>query len=169
LTPYSTFGVPSMPWDTRSLVVPPNSASSSVQFIADPITTGGDIFDVVLDNPAVAVTLTAPGGTLVNAISAAGLGYQYSVYTVTPSNTPSPINPLGLPGTHTVIVLPAGAPTGTYMVNADSTLASVPSLARISRHSMLVLTDDLDLYRTLLDRGVDAVNFNHIRSWFPRN
>jgi hypothetical protein len=43
------------------------------------------------------------------------------------------------------------------------------AIARISRHSMLVLTDDLDLYRTLLDRGVDAVNFNHIRSWFPRN
>ena len=43
------------------------------------------------------------------------------------------------------------------------------AIARISRHSLLVLTDDLDLYMTLLDRGVDAVNFNHIRSWFPRN
>jgi len=43
------------------------------------------------------------------------------------------------------------------------------AIARISRHSLLVLTDDLDLYTILLYRGVDAVNSNHIRSWFPRN
>jgi hypothetical protein len=38
------------------------------------------------------------------------------------------------------------------------------AIARISRHNHLVLTDDLTLEITLHRRGVDAVNFNHIRA-----
>ena len=34
-----------------------------------------------------------------------------------------------------------------------------------SRKPMLVLTDDLPLYLTLRHRGVDAINFNHIRTY----
>ena len=43
------------------------------------------------------------------------------------------------------------------------------AIASISPHSLLVLTDDLDFYMTLLHRGVDALNFNHIRGWILRN
>jgi len=35
----------------------------------------------------------------------------------------------------------------------------------VARKGMLVLTDDLKLYLTLLARGIDAINFNHMRPW----
>jgi hypothetical protein len=31
--------------------------------------------------------------------------------------------------------------------------------------SVLVLTDDFDLYDSLARRGIDAINFNHLREW----
>jgi hypothetical protein len=37
-------------------------------------------------------------------------------------------------------------------------------LPLITRHNHLVLTDDLTLEITLHQRGVDAINFNHIRA-----
>jgi predicted nucleic acid-binding protein len=40
------------------------------------------------------------------------------------------------------------------------------AVATLCRRSMLVLTDDLQLYLALLDRGVDSINFNHIRTFF---
>jgi len=30
-----------------------------------------------------------------------------------------------------------------------------------------ILTDDLDLYLALLNRGAATINFNHLRSWGP--
>jgi rRNA-processing protein FCF1 len=37
------------------------------------------------------------------------------------------------------------------------------AISMAARHEMLVLTDDLDLYWTLGRRGIDVINFNHIR------
>ena len=37
------------------------------------------------------------------------------------------------------------------------------AVAVASQNNILVLTDDLDLYRTLAERGADALNFNHVR------
>lgn len=34
------------------------------------------------------------------------------------------------------------------------------------RRSLLVLTDDLELFHALTARGLDAINFNHIRTYF---
>jgi hypothetical protein len=31
--------------------------------------------------------------------------------------------------------------------------------------NVLVLTDDFDLYDSLGRRGIDAINFNHLRQW----
>ena len=39
------------------------------------------------------------------------------------------------------------------------------AIALLCGQRTLMLTDDLDLYDTLSRRGVDAVNFNHIRHW----
>lgn len=43
------------------------------------------------------------------------------------------------------------------------------AIAMISQRNHLVLTDDLTLEMTLHQRGVDAINFNHIRvsNWTP--
>jgi len=37
------------------------------------------------------------------------------------------------------------------------------AIAAVARHRFLFLTVDLDLYVTLAKRGVDAINFNHLR------
>jgi len=37
------------------------------------------------------------------------------------------------------------------------------AIAALGRHSYLFLTDDLDLYVTLLKRGVDAINFSYLQ------
>jgi rRNA-processing protein FCF1 len=37
------------------------------------------------------------------------------------------------------------------------------AISALSRHSYLFLTDDLDLYVTLLKRGVDVVNFSYLQ------
>jgi hypothetical protein len=39
------------------------------------------------------------------------------------------------------------------------------AIARAAREPKLILTDDLDLYLTLQHAGLDAMNFNEIRSW----
>jgi uncharacterized protein YaiI (UPF0178 family) len=38
------------------------------------------------------------------------------------------------------------------------------AIANAAQRPMLVLTDDLPLYQTLVHQGVDAINFNHIRT-----
>jgi hypothetical protein len=54
-------------------------------------------------------------------------------------------------------------------VTADSLFAKFgltdAAIGTVSRLPMLVLTDDLPLYLTLVKRGVDAINFNHIRTY----
>jgi hypothetical protein len=40
------------------------------------------------------------------------------------------------------------------------------AISTLSRRSFLVLTDDLDLHAALSRAGVDAINFNHIRTLF---
>ncbi len=42
------------------------------------------------------------------------------------------------------------------------------AIATLCRRSLLVLTDDLELYHGLTTRGFDAINFNHIRTYFWR-
>ncbi len=43
------------------------------------------------------------------------------------------------------------------------------AITTLCRRSMLVLTDDLPLYLGLTQRGVDVINFNHIRIFFWRH
>ena len=38
------------------------------------------------------------------------------------------------------------------------------AIAALARRNCLLLTDDFDLYSTLVKQGVDAINFNHLRS-----
>jgi hypothetical protein len=40
------------------------------------------------------------------------------------------------------------------------------AIATLCRRSMLVLTDDLQLHLALVNRGIDSINFNHIRTAF---
>jgi len=38
------------------------------------------------------------------------------------------------------------------------------AITALARYNYLFLTDDFDLYSTLVARSVDAINFNHLRS-----
>jgi uncharacterized protein YaiI (UPF0178 family) len=38
------------------------------------------------------------------------------------------------------------------------------AIAALARHNHLFLTDDFDLYSTLVGHGVDAINSNHLTS-----
>ena len=140
LTLFNTVNVATKPWDTRSLLVPANSTSSSVQFTVDASSQGGDTFDIVVDNPAVLIGLTTPGGTQVNSNNAAGLGYQFNVFTIDASVTP---NPFLILGTHTLVVLPAGSPSGTYVMTADATTATTQTLLLASYYSSSLVTAGL--------------------------
>jgi len=55
------------------------------------------------------------------------------------------------------------------VVVADSAFARLgladTAIALASGTPMLVLTHDLTLWRTLTDRGIDAINFNHVRTF----
>jgi rRNA-processing protein FCF1 len=48
-------------------------------------------------------------------------------------------------------------PIFSYLGLADAAIAVA------SQNNLLALTDDLDLHRALTRRGVDALNFNHVR------
>jgi hypothetical protein len=39
-------------------------------------------------------------------------------------------------------------------------------IVRLAKNKYLVLTDDLPLYHYLINSGIDALNFNHIRTFF---
>ena len=43
------------------------------------------------------------------------------------------------------------------------------AIATLCHRNLLVLTDDLPLYVALTTRGLDAINFNHIRTYFWRH
>jgi hypothetical protein len=43
------------------------------------------------------------------------------------------------------------------------------AITTLCRRNVLVLTDDLALYLGLTERGVDVINFNHIRTFFWRH
>ena len=53
-------------------------------------------------------------------------------------------------------------------VMAEPTFAALgltdAAIMLAAKRPMLVLTDDLELYRVLFHRGVDVINFNHLRS-----
>jgi hypothetical protein len=40
------------------------------------------------------------------------------------------------------------------------------AISLIAKRGILVMTDDLSLYQFMLGYGIDALNFNHVRSWY---
>ncbi len=98
--------------DVRTTPVAAGS-KTSVTFTADPSSGGGDVFDIRVDNPFLAISLVLPGGAEVTSSNAATLGFNYTVFGVSGAG---PLDPraLGAPGTHTLITLPASQPPGVY-------------------------------------------------------
>src|SRR5438105_816822 len=95
-------------WNIQSAIVPPATAATTLSFTVDPAVGGGDWFHVIVESSQIVITLILPGGAEVTAANASALGFQYT--TINDGAVPSGLmpSPFALPGTHTVIKLPAG-------------------------------------------------------------
>ena len=60
--------------------VPNSTASTVMQFTADPSSGGGDMFDIVVSDPRLAVSLIRPDGTSMSASNAANFGCTSAIY-----------------------------------------------------------------------------------------
>lgn len=100
--------------DTRATTVPAGT-TASLPLIVD-AASGGDLFDVVSSDPAVAISLVLPGGAVIDAANAEAQGFTYEVL---PADTVKPA-PFSARGTHTLIGLAPGSIAGTYQVRATA-------------------------------------------------
>jgi Tol biopolymer transport system component len=110
--------------NARAIGVRTGESGGIVSLVADPQSKGGDIFDIISNNPNAAISLVLPGGMEINATNAASLGFKYQIVadgTFTRSIFPSF---LSAPGTHTVIKLPPSSMPGTYQVKVQSSPAT---------------------------------------------
>ena len=112
--------------DTRAFVAPAaGTASTSLTVDSE---NGGDLFDVVSSDPAVAISLVLPGGLEISSTNAEAQGFTFAVISGLPGDQILSASPLGRPGTHTLITLPPGSPSGVYQVRANASTATTDTL-----------------------------------------
>src|ERR1700682_5172560 len=98
--------IPISGYDARGAELPANAASTLLPFTFESDTTGNNIFNVVTSDPGVIVSLILPSGLEITSSNAASLGFTY---TVLGDNTGMDVESiLSLPGTQTLIQVPAG-------------------------------------------------------------
>lgn len=105
--------------DVRNIAVPAGSASTLATFTLDPVSGGHDIFDVVISDPGMVVSLLLPNGIEVTSANAAGLGFSYTTYQI---GDPGILSAgfFGGTGNHVLIQLGPAQPPGTYSVKANA-------------------------------------------------
>ena len=125
--PYSSATLSLSSNNTQAVQIPANTPSTLLSFTVEGDSTGGNTFDVLTSDPGIVVSLIVPSGVEVTSANAASLGFTY---TVVPNGTLSEIeipSLLSMPGTHTVIQIPGGQPSGIYQVTANASTVNVPS------------------------------------------
>ncbi len=113
--------------DAHGAIVNAGQVSSAIAFVVDTATTGGELIDVVSSDPAIVVSVIAPGGVTINSLTASSLGFQFFQQTVDP-NSADGVTLFDVAGTHSVFVFPAGSSIGTYQVQADGSHIAAPAL-----------------------------------------
>jgi hypothetical protein len=119
-----------VPFDQQTAVIAKGSLTS-VPVVLDPSASGGDIIDISAGDPATVVTLITPGNASINAQNAAASGVTWASSTWALGAFTYP-NFLSIPGTHTMIGLPAGFTSGTYQIVLDGTNIAASSAAVIN-------------------------------------
>jgi hypothetical protein len=114
-------------YDARSVIVPPTTPSTVLSFTLDSTTSGTEMFDILVSDPGLAVSIIMPGGGTVTATNASSQGFQYFQQTVDYNST-SGTTFLDIAGVHNVFACPPGLAAGTYQVKADSTGVSTTSV-----------------------------------------
>ena len=114
-------------YDTRGSGVPAGTSNTLLTFTVEGDTTGNNSFEVATSDPGVAVSLVLPSGTEVTAANSASLGFTFTIFAGTDLPTDVFQSALSLPGSHTLIQIPAGQPSGTYKIKANATGVSADS------------------------------------------
>lgn len=113
--------------DTRSALLSAHSGSTLLSFTVEADSTGKNLFDVATSDAGVVVTLILPSGTEVNNANAASLGFGFSVTPAGSLNGSEIPSVFLIPGTHTVITIPAGQVSGVYKIKLDASAANTES------------------------------------------
>jgi hypothetical protein len=125
--PYSSATLSLSANNTQAAQIPANTPSTLLSFTVEGDTTGGNSFDVLTSDPGIGVSLILPSSLVVTSTNAASLGFTF---TVLPNGTLSEVeipSLLSQPGTHTVIQVPGGQPSGGYQIQANASSVSATS------------------------------------------
>ncbi|MGI8746209.1 MAG: hypothetical protein ACR2NN_27235 [Bryobacteraceae bacterium] len=114
-------------YDTRGAAVPANSPATLLPFTVEGDTTGDNTFDIATSDPGVVVSLILPSGVEVTSANAVSLGFTFTLQTDQDMAIEDNSAIFSLPGTHTIIQVPAGSPSGTYVVRANATPVNAAS------------------------------------------
>jgi hypothetical protein len=119
--------VPLFATDGGSAVVPAGSASTVLSFTVEGDIEGNNSFDVATSDPSVIVSLILPSGTEVTSSNAASLGFSFTTVAAGTNDNVQSLTPMSFPGTHTVIQIPGGQPSGTYQIKANASSSTADS------------------------------------------
>ncbi len=119
-------------WDTKTGLLPANTASTLFNFTIESGTAGKDVIDVNCASAQAVVSLVTPGGVEITAANATSLGYTFTTVAAGTQDDDDIISPMTLPGTHTVIEFPTPASPGVYKIKANTTgVSSATSLMAV--------------------------------------
>lgn len=99
-------------------IAPAGGLAALLEFTVEAGSTKGDMFDIVTGVGGVPVSLVLPNGTEITSASTRARGFTFTTLQGA-VDKPGPFSPLSIPGTHTLIALPTGAPPGIYRVKVD--------------------------------------------------
>jgi hypothetical protein len=114
--------------DTRTVIAPASTPATLIPFTADPVSTGGDIFDIVSADPKAQVSLVLADGREINSANADTLGFGLAVIPENEFANSQLATLFAFPGTHTVFQLPGSLPSGTYKVKVNTSGISTETL-----------------------------------------
>jgi hypothetical protein len=125
-------------YDVRGTSMPANWASTLLNFTVEGDAAGNNIFDVVTTDAGVIISMILPSGVEVTSSNAASLGFTY---TVLPDLTGDDVESIfTFPGTHTLIQIPGGQPSGIYSVKANASSENTTSAMIASYYAASTVT-----------------------------
>ncbi len=134
IAPFRSDGIQMSSTNTQLMAVPAAAAPTLLNLAVDTSLAGGDLIDVTVGDPSVAISLITPLGTEVNAANAASYGFTFSTYTADGGASDS-LSPLTSAGTHNLIQFSASQASGSYQIKADASLASADTAMIVQYYS----------------------------------
>ena len=114
--------------NSTAATIAAGDANGQIAIVADPVAAGGDLFDVIVNDPAAVVSLKLPNATVVTSANASTLGFTYTTYTNPSYMSSLYAGTFNLAGTHIAILLPPAQVPGTYTLLVNAAAAQNPVL-----------------------------------------